>query len=325
MGKKKILLLFVASLQGWGHDISPLERPPFEQTILTKAAEKRIFSVDDAQRVRDIEAFMVSKPKGKVNLISEMSPAKNQGQRGTCSSFATMGLVEHFIDRNADYSEQCLAYFSASDDGGNIGDKLSFILSQGIYREGDCPYKDPKDFDNWLLANDKEQENLALEARNTIPLLTNIRKLTPAFRVIRKHVDELSDGEYLRYIQNQLDDGIPVGAAMVSIGEEWTKRGMIEKIPGPEQIKKECKDRQKSSALSFSAMPFKKCDSHAVVLTGYDDAKKLIYFKNSWDENWGLDENMNVTSASGERRGYGAFSYAYLTKFRVNSLITLSR
>jgi len=41
---------------------------------------------------------------------------------------------------------------------------------------------------------------------------------------------------------------------------------------------------------------------HAICIVGYDDDKKLIKFKNSWNENWG-------------DKGYGYFSYDYIQKF----------
>ncbi len=325
MGKRGIFVLLMLSFQGWAQEREAPDKPVFEQSILSKAAEKRIFSDDKAQRVKDIETFVARKPATKINLINDLSPARNQGQRGACSNFASMALIEHLIDKSANYSEQCLAYFSKSDDGGTIESKLDFILSQGIYREADCPYQLPEEYNEWPAANEKERDQIALKARNTMPSLSAIKKLSLSFHVIKKHVDDLSDRGYLIYIQNQLNNKIPVGASVVSVGSEWSdNNGMILNIPGPEIIEKECKERGQSLTASSGEYPFKKCDSHAIVLTGYDDAKKLIYFKNSWNDDWGLDQNMELPS-NNKPKGYGAFSYAYLTKFRINNLVTLAR
>lgn len=41
---------------------------------------------------------------------------------------------------------------------------------------------------------------------------------------------------------------------------------------------------------------------HAIMAVGYDDAKKVIIFRNSWGKGWG-------------KMGYGSLSYAYIQKY----------
>jgi C1A family cysteine protease len=45
---------------------------------------------------------------------------------------------------------------------------------------------------------------------------------------------------------------------------------------------------------------------HAICVVGYDDAKKLLKFKNSWTEQWG-------------DRGYGYLPYAYVEKYMMDA------
>ncbi len=148
------------------------ELPPFERSVLTKAAEKRIFSKDE-NRNKEIDKFLSSRPSQQVDLKDDMPPVRNQGSRGTCSNFAAMALVEHFVDKNADYSEQCLAFHSGEEDPGVVEYKVNFMRTNGFYKETDCPYVNGRSSEKCPLASLEEREILNLEARNTMPLSCN--------------------------------------------------------------------------------------------------------------------------------------------------------
>src|ERR1019366_8727795 len=44
-------------------------------------------------------AAAAAAPPANVNLIPQMPPIRNQGHRGTCVAFATIGAYEHFLGR----------------------------------------------------------------------------------------------------------------------------------------------------------------------------------------------------------------------------------
>jgi C1A family cysteine protease len=285
-------------------------------STLSNAQAKRIFSDYDLKS--EINNFMRSRPAKSANLKDKMSKVRNQGQRGTCSFFATLGLVEHFYDKNSDLSEQCLSFYASKDDDGTINGSLDYIRSSGVYREDDCPYRDPVKYDDWYMSNVKKKSELEKKARDDIPNLANAKKVYPSFRVVSKSIDDFSSSELIEYLQTKIGSGHPVGVSIYVIGKEWDE-GLIEKIPSKEEIEKSCNKGIGANAI------FKQCSSHAIVITGYDDSRGVFYFKNSWDEDWGLNKDFQKTDNDYEKIGYGAISYGYLLKFRLNSASYLER
>lgn len=148
--------------------------------------------------------------------------------------------------------------------------------------------------------------------------LSGLVKFSPIFYIKTQNGDGLSDGEYLSYIIAQIDNGVPVGVDLYVAGEGW-RSGMIDYIPSEAEIKESC------SPTVGSLSTVKECGSHGIVVTGYDNNKRLIYFKNSWDESWGLNSIFSPVKEKKYKTGYGAISYDYLAKFRLDNLVTLSQ
>ena len=284
---------------------------------VNKEAHERLFG-DDKARKREIDALARKIPDRKVDLKKTMSNVRNQGQRGTCSNFATMALLEHLIDKNADYSEQCLTFFGSSTDSGNINTNLEYIKGNGMYHEHQCPYKIPEKDIKWHFAKDEERKEIIRRSRDVIPDMTGVTQFSPTFYIHKQDVDAMSEGQYVGFIIDQIDKGIPVGVGVYVAGNGW-ESGMIDYVPSEEEIKESCRPR-----IGISS-PVKECGSHAIVLTGYDSSRRLIYFKNSWNTTWGLNESYLPIEEDGIPIGYGALSYEYLAKFRLDNLVTLSK
>jgi len=51
-----------------------------------------------------------------------------------------IALLEAFVGKGVDYSEQCLLYYSSQEDGGFSLKRLNYIKNYGLYYEKDCPY-----------------------------------------------------------------------------------------------------------------------------------------------------------------------------------------
>lgn len=287
-----------------------------DMTSLSNKAQQRIFGHDDQQK--KISYWLKHRPSQKADIFNDMSKVRNQGQRGTCSIFATMALVEHYHNKNADYSEQCLAKFSNDKDSNTVYRSLAFIGdNKGVYKENDCPYRDPAEHIDWIMGDDDRRQELVLEARNDIPDIKNATKIYPNYTVHRVDVDDLSASEAIKQIQANISSKHPVSAAIYIAGKEQWGEGMITNIPSEEEIKKSCPKKTLATPAK------KECGTHAIVFTGFDDDRRLLYFKNSWDETWGLDRSYNIVREDEDKIGYGAMSYAYFAKFRINDLITL--
>lgn len=264
----------------------------------------------------EINSALSHRPLTSADLKQHMSPVKNQGQRRTCGVFSTLALLEH-LTPNIDYSEQCASYFATPQDAILPTEFLSFIENNGIYAEKDCPYRDPARDPLWTRTKPNERLALETKARNTIPNLENATKTYPAFSSEIVPVSSHSPAQAINYIKDKLSAGTPVGVTTFVAGKQWGT-GLISKIPSEEDIKSSCGKSLLSSA-------HKKCAAHAIVFTGYDDEQRLFFFKNSWAKSWGLTDAYQIPRAPHRvPTGYGAMSYDYYARFRLNHVITLN-
>lgn len=128
------------------------------------------------------------------SVQNKMTPVKDQGNRGTCSVFAAVALME--FDTNLDLSEQCLAYFAGKQDPGHISQRLEYAILHGLYFEETCPYKDERKIPN--ITTDTEADlgrSAELLPETTFQSLSMLRE-----RIVR---------------------GIPVGISVYVTNSEW--------------------------------------------------------------------------------------------------------
>jgi len=310
----------VSITDGEAYFVSGSDKFRLNLSTLTEAQSKRIFGNYNPKR--EIGNFLRSRPMGdKANLKPNMSDVQNQGQRGTCSHFATVTLVEHLYDKNSNLSEQCLAWLAGNTDSGNIPNGLNYVQKKGVYLERDCPYKDPADYAEWDSASAEKMRELEGKARLDLPKnFSNIKEVFPWFEIYSENVDKFSARELIEHIQRKIAAGYPVGAAVYFIGDAGWGEGWIDKIPSEAEIKKSCDHNRKANS------PMKQCSSHALVFTGYDNSKKVFYFKNSWRKTWGLTDSLERSDPSDRKGvGYGAMSYDHFAKFRLDSITYISR
>lgn len=178
-----------------------------------------------------------------------MSPVRSQGARGTCTAFATIGLLERITGE--DYSEQCLARFSSNEDPGKVEQRLDYVREHGVYYEADCPY-------------DRSQ-------RDKIPDLKDARRrdFKDEFEVYPFHEDDP-----IAFLKSRLAVATPVAVEFFVVGEKQWSEGPFIYIPDVQTMALEC---------GF----LKSCAGHAVVVTGLNDTLGIIEFKNSWNSGWG--------------------------------------
>jgi len=212
------------------------------------------------------------------SLRRQMLPVKNQGERGTCSVFAAVSLAEFIVGKPL--SEQCLAKFSSDEDPGKIGERLEWLLKNGLQDETDCPYHFTK------------------EGRHRISSRADSGFLNfPYARVVRAP-PTIQGRNRIDVIRKALASGLPVGITLYIPGrwwrEDWDKSTL--NIPSNEEIraweKEKCTFGKRSEG----------CRSHALVITGFDDRTESFEIRNSWSRTW-------------KDQGYARISYWYLEKF----------
>lgn len=117
------------------------------------------------------------------------------------------------------------------------------------------------------------------------------------------HQRVLKPHEIVRFIKSYINQGLPVAVSsyLPSEGNWWGNSDQDPlQIPSDKAVAQwrrlVCKKTgDKSSGKT-------ECDSHAFVITGYDDRTQSFEFKNSWGSTW-------------KDGGYAKMSYAYLERF----------
>jgi hypothetical protein len=132
-------------------------------------------------------------PATFLDLLPLQTPVRDQGQRGICSIFSTVALMEHLYlragARDPDFSEQFLQWAvksapgAAPGEASNAGVNLQVIADGGIPEEGAWPYQ-PRP---WGAADDPRCVGPEL-ARPTVPCYTDgtpsaAARAAPRFRL----------------------------------------------------------------------------------------------------------------------------------------------
>ena len=212
----------------------------------------------------------------RVSYKSQMSPVKDQGELGSCVSFAVAAMKEWQEKREHEaemakgkpgrkkvynYSEAWI-YWNCKkidiwpgEEGTSIRYAMKVLKRIGVPTEKGWPYKDVGDIG---------------EPENWASLVARWALIDSYYRI-----DTLSELK-LALKDGPVPIGIPCFYEMFFVGDDGI-------IPYPE-YPNEC------------------YGGHAVCATGYDDNKKLITFKNSWSKDWG-------------QKGYGHISYDYVRDF----------
>ncbi len=280
---------------------------------VTSHAEKRLFSPNLAKEVELYQSRIIPSSR---DLRPHMSEVQNQGGRSSCTAFSSVGLVEHYLKKQFGLSEQCLVYLSNNADFGDMFSRIKFIKDHGLYRETDCPYVDPVKYASWPNADEPTKSYLRDVARTTIPNLDGKIATTINAQIISRNVDGMNTQDILDHIHRKIDAGYPVGVASFLVGDGWGT-GTIEKVPTDEEIRKACPVNPSADS------PKKNCSAHSFIITGYDDARGVFYFKNSWDKDWGVNQRYRSEASAAKRTGYGVMSHAYLAKFIFGKIVTL--
>lgn len=198
-----------------------------------------------------------------VDLRDDFSPVGNQGQFGSCTSFATIkGLQEFLLKKQGRYEAQAPAFLwyqarrQTGGKGQDTGVPTEFAMKM-LDAYGSVP---EKDFPYLEAAKQKDdaarKEFLERQPGSTLETKGKKNRIMTGYKVVTK----------LSAIRKGLADGVPVVLAMKvysSIGKTG-KNGML---PMP------------TASDKFEG-------GHAVIAAGYDNEKKVLIVRNSWGSDW---------------------------------------
>lgn len=236
----------------------------------------------------------------ETSILLNMTPAKHQANRNTCSVFAATAIAEYLLgEKNSplDLSESYNYYISKKKalnndfliDAYQSIDGLAGYLaldgySYGTMTEAQWPYEPT----NWLITGDSrctsENGQSTMECFTGIPP-ENAKELANQFKTVYIPLDKIDS--YL------LNEKKPV---LVNI---WLYQNGLNMTTGEVTIP------EKGKEILMGG--------HVVVLTGYDSATETFTFKNSWSNQWGTN-------------GFGTIPKAYLLKhFEASKSIPFNR
>lgn len=192
----------------------------------------------------------------KIDLRPKCGPVYDQGELGSCTANATLGLVQMVEDEETNanrptpsrlfqyYNTRVIEGTVQQDSGATIRQAIKAVVKYGYCAEAIWPYR--------------------VQAFRLKPPLK-------AYKAAEPH--KLTASEYQRVAQTLQDlrsalaqnHGIVFGFSVYESFEKVGSDGMVH-MPG-----------------SYESL----LGGHAVMLVGYDDDKKVFIVRNSWGEGWG--------------------------------------
>ena len=241
-----------------------------------------------------------------VDLKNIMTSVKDQDDRGTCSFFASIGLVEAAIKKelkkDVNLSEEFLNYdvkskgsWPAIESGDIIANlKTAINNNGGFLLERDWPYQ-PKWFskgepcESYDPSDSKAPSNCFSHNAPSENVLD--KKIAGNnFKLVILELHNTND------IIKTIARGTPIIVnAPVHNYFGWNNEG---RFLYDESMREKC----------ISAP--KECGFHSMILTGYDITKEVFYFKNSWGKGWGNE-------------GYGTIPFKLIDRYTQHLFATV--
>lgn len=228
--------------------------------------DKRDFKLSRVSKLPTSTLSNDAKLPDKMDLESRFTPVENQGSLGSCTAQAVVGVAEYLTNKSQDTFtdlSRLFLYKVTRNLQGYTGDTGSSIRAcmHAVRTLGVCPEKYyPYNIEDF----DEEPPAMAYALASNYKSV-NYYRLT----------DEGDD--LVLTIKEQIAAGSPVVCGVKVFSSYFKSNG---NVYYPESLNAE------SSGW------------HAIILMGYDEAKKMFKFRNSWGSDWGVS-------------GYGWISYDY--------------
>lgn len=216
------------------------------------------------------------KPLNSVDLRKFFSPVKDQGQIGSCSTFAVISMYEAMMNRflpegseKANMSERFVYYYSnvlagRPEGGSNYHDQLGVLGKYGTCQEALCSYSDPD-----ITAAPTEEAIKNAEGHRVLKALQ-----IPLANLPNK-ADSLKRNHQL--LTSALSEGYPVGISL-TLYEGFGKSQFV--------------NRPSEGEISKGVAEY-----HAMVLVGYSETDKCYIVRNSWGTAFGDNGYCYISSA----------------------------
>lgn len=268
------------------------------------------FSIPDTQQVEfvplaPIDRVELSDPTlpRSLDLRGSQSKVKSQGNRGACTYFVFTGLVESLLKSQSgqeiDLSEEYLAWAGKVrlgrrqlDEGSSVAVNALAFQRFGFMLEKQMPYQR-----SWF------EQGMPCEGQKADSSVNprcfshdGPQSDAPIFsgnHFVFKAVDSRS----IDLVRELAVSRRPVTVSMIGHREMWAQSAKSGEFFLSEAHKKEC---QANRTL---------CSGHAVLATGYDLDRKVVFIKNSWGEGWG-------------DHGYGTMPFDYLDQMSHRKFVT---
>ncbi|MDE6453204.1 MAG: C1 family peptidase [Muribaculaceae bacterium] len=217
------------------------------------------------------------RPKESVDLRPFFSPVKNQGELGSCSTFASVAMYEAMMNRcdpgraaDADMSERFVYYHSnvlqgRPEGGSNYFDQLAVLGKHGVCAENLFGYS--------TVDLHKEPSDEAVADAMTHRVLSAEQLV---LRSGGSAADALAANH--RLITSALSEGFPVGIAL----KIYDNFGV-----GSPYINRPDADDVASGGEGY----------HAMVAVGYSEAEKCYIVRNSWGKGFGDNGYCYISAA----------------------------
>lgn len=214
-----------------------------------------------------------------VDLRSNFTKIKNQGQQGSCLSFTLTSIFEYMmkVSKQEDYDlSEAFLYYNArnldtdestsNDNGSRFHPSIESLSKYGIALEKYWPYNEN--------VYDKRPSEEAYKDAET-------RKLIKALNV------ECS----VKAIKSALSDGYPVAGSFI-LYPSFNQNGAYIQMPTKEEIESVNNGNEEDEQMERHAR-------HAMTIVGFSDELQMFLVRNSWGDDWG-------------DRGYCYMPYAYI-------------
>jgi C1A family cysteine protease len=288
--KKLFVIIFAASsiLTSCSQGKAPVNNSGYkDKIVLGNYVDMTTYSTLDEALLKDLPAT--------VDLSSEMSSVKNQDARGTCTFFSTMALIEGTVKKDSgkdvNFSEEYLNYaakkigFYSSEEGSTITSNITAIANNGLILERDWAYQSSwfgkalpcekyKNTDSNAPASCYSHNKPNKKASANIINAAGIE-----FSTLRKDTTEM--------IKFLAEKKRPLVMSVTVNFNGWPNTG---ETTYNEELRQECLDNPSN------------CGGHSILVTGYDMAKKVFFFKNSWGKEWG-------------KNGYGTIPFEVVDRY----------
>lgn len=231
-----------------------------------------------------LKSINLASPKATLAPSTDLSvwcsPVRDQGNVGSCTAFATAGLMEYFYNKNVssespNFSDKFIYYatrvnvegWPANEDSGcYLRDSLKCVNKYGVSLESQFPYLLPG------------QANCDYTQSPPPSVYTSAL----SYKV----------SQYLNVPSLNTQQGVSNLKAMIANGTTFVA-GVL------------CYSNFFNDVKGVIPMPVGAViGGHAVLFVGYDDSKSMFKFKNSWGTSWGDN-------------GYGYLPYKYFTSGNV--------